>query len=296
MLNEQYYGCALVTCFDNDGVTPAGEADGDQTDQIESENGPSPTHGPTDEGGNTGNGGADRAFTQDQLNKFLAEDRRKHQQKYESLEGSYQELLASQSLSQEDRTKLEGELEDLRKQHRTKEQQATHERKQLEEQFTTDLGEAQQEATHWKTKYTESTIARALQDAAVSYEAFQPSQIVALLRPMTKLAEKKDEKGQSLGITAPAIDFPDQDAETGEPIVTQRTPDEAVKRMKELPELYGNLFKSNVVSGVGGNSATGGLQPGSNGKIDVRRLTPSQYREIRAKNPELLGLAPKSHR
>ena len=29
------------------------------------------------------------------------------------------------------------------------------------------------------------------------------------------------------------------------------------------------------------------------GKIDVRKLTPQQYREIRAKNPELLGLAPK---
>ena len=29
------------------------------------------------------------------------------------------------------------------------------------------------------------------------------------------------------------------------------------------------------------------------GRIDVRKLTPQQYREIRAKNPELLGLAPK---
>ena len=33
--------------------------------------------------------------------------------------------------------------------------------------------------------------------------------------------------------------------------------------------------------------------PGKGGKIDVRKLTPAQYREIRAKNPELLGLAPK---
>ncbi len=41
------------------------------------------------------------------------------------------------------------------------------------------------------------------------------------------------------------------------------------------------------------SSATGGLMPGKGGKIDVRKLTPQQYREIREKNPELLGLAPK---
>ena len=34
--------------------------------------------------------------------------------------------------------------------------------------------------------------------------------------------------------------------------------------------------------------------PGQGGKIDVRKLTPTQYREIREKNPELLGLAPKT--
>jgi hypothetical protein len=47
------------------------------------------------------------------------------------------------------------------------------------------------------------------------------------------------------------------------------------------------------VSGIGSSSATGGLMPGKGGQIDVRKLTPQQYREIRAKNPELLGLAPK---
>jgi hypothetical protein len=53
------------------------------------------------------------------------------------------------------------------------------------------------------------------------------------------------------------------------------------------------MFRSGVVSGIGSGSATGGLMPGQGGKIDVRKLTPTQYREIREKNPELLGLAPK---
>ena len=113
---------------------------------------------------------------------------------------------------------------------------------------------------------------------------------------MTKMVEKTDEKGRGLGEFEPMIDFADVDLETGESVMTQRTPENAVKRMQELPDLYGNLFKSGVVSGIGGNSATGGLAPGANGQIDVRKLSPTQYREIREKNPELLGLKPKRSR
>ena len=43
--------------------------------------------------------------------------------------------------------------------------------------------------------------------------------------------------------------------------------------MKELPQVYGNLFKSGVVSGIGSSSATGGLASGSGGKVDLRKLT-----------------------
>ena len=65
--------------------------------------------------------------------------------------------------------------------------------------------------------------------------------------------------------------------------------------MKEMGE-YANLFKSNVVAGVGANSATGGIAPGASGRIDVRNLTAEQYAKIREENPEALGLPPKSAR
>ena len=61
--------------------------------------------------------------------------------------------------------------------------------------------------------------------------------------------------------------------------------------MKELPAIYGNLFKSGVVSGIGATSRQpAASRSGQSGKLDVRKLTPQQYAEIRAKNPELLGL------
>ena len=108
---------------------------------------------------------------------------------------------------------------------------------------------------------------------------------------MTRLTEITDEKtGKGTGKFKVVVDFPDTDPNTGEPTVTLHTPESAVKRMKELPNIYGNLFKSGVVSGIGSSSATGGLASGSGGKIDPRKLTQQQYMEIREKNPELLGL------
>jgi hypothetical protein len=139
--------------------------------------------------------------------------------------------------------------------------------------------------------YRDSTVQRSLQDAAVKNDAFSPGQIVVLLRPMTKMLEDTDPVTQRPnGQYKVVVEMPDVDPKTGQPVLMVRTPEEAVKRMKELPDQYGNLFKSGVVSGIGSGSATGGFTSGQGGKIDVSKLTPEQYREIRAKHPELLGL------
>ncbi|REJ65637.1 MAG: hypothetical protein DWQ31_16995 [Planctomycetota bacterium] len=319
MLTDLYKSCALISCYDNeDGPGAEGSDGGDGAEEGGQGNLTGDDHGGSsfdndDEGhggSGAGSGGqkkptprgsgrgsdADKLFTQEEVNKYLADDRRKHSKRYESLEKSYQELLQNQSLSREQRAKLETDLEDLRKQFRTKEQQLAHEKKQLEEEYTQRLSAAEERATKTWKMYENETISRSIQDAAVVNEAFSPSQIVTLLRGHANMKEKADEKGNGLGSFDVMIDFADKDAETGQDIITQRTPEEAVRRMKELPELYGNLFKSGVVSGIGGNSATGGLQPGANGKVDVRKLSPGQYREIRQKNPELLGLKPKADR
>jgi len=232
----------------------------------------------------------EKNFSQDDLNRFLADDRRKHQEKYKKLEESYKEILADKNLQKEQRAKLEAELADLQKSFRTKEQQAEYERKQERERFETELDTYKTAATKWESLYKNSVIDRSLQDAAVAAEAFNPSQIVGLLRPMTKMQEKTDEAGKPLGDFTPLIDFPDIDEKTGEQVVTLRTPEEAVQRMKELPEMFGNLFKANVVSGVGSGSATGGVQSGDGGRIDPTKLSPEQYRKLRRENPEALGL------
>jgi hypothetical protein len=237
---------------------------------------------------------AGKTFTQDDLNRILAEDRRKHQTQLKEQAEKLEGVLKSSQLTEQDRKVLQENLATVQGQLRSAEAQAAKEKQELEQQFQSKLVDAEKKSQIWEGLYRESTIQRSLQDAAVKNDAFSPSQIVTLLKPMTRLVEGVDPvTNRPNGQYEVKIEMLDVNPKTGQQEVMIRTPEEAVARMKELPEQYGNLFKSGVVSGIGSSSATGGLMPGKGGQIDVRKLTPAQYREIRAKNPELLGLAPK---
>jgi hypothetical protein len=238
---------------------------------------------------------AETKFSQIDVNKFVAEERRKaeakHQAQLSTIQKTLEETLTSKNLTAQEREQLAQRLEDVQKESRTKDQQQAHERKQLEEQYAIKLTDEKTRADRWETRYRESMVDRALQDAAVNGEAFKVSQMVTQLRPWTRITEITDEKtGKGTGHFKVVVDFPDIDPATGQSVVTLHTPESAVKRMKELPNDYGNLFKSGVVGGIGSNTATGGPMSGPGGKIDVKNLSPQQYQEIRAKNPELLGL------
>lgn len=233
-----------------------------------------------------------KTFTQTDVNKFLAKDRREHEQKLKTLETSYETRLKDTALDAQGRQQLEVELEDLRSKFRTKEQQAAHEKKQQAESYEGKLKEASEAAQKYEGLYTDHVIKGAIQDAAKKEEAFNDEHIVGLLKSDTKLQEVLDENGKPTGTFAPMTKFMDVDAE-GNPIETLRSPADVVKRMKELPSIHGCLFRANVVSGVGQGAATGGVTPGAGAQIDVTKLSPEQYRKIREENPGLLGLRPR---
>jgi len=229
-----------------------------------------------------------KSFTQEEVNTLLAGDRRKHQAQVAQAQKALEETLASKNLTLHEREQLAQQLEEFQAASRTKEQQAAHEKKELEKTHVKQLGEEKKAREQWENRYREEHVARALQDAAATNDAFQPAQVVTLLRQWTRLVEVKDERtGRATGQFRTVVDFPDTDPETDLPTVVQHSPESAVRRMKELPAFYGNLFKSGVVSGLGSSGTVPGL---SNGRLDLKNLTPAQYMEIRSKNPELLGL------
>lgn len=270
MLIDLYCSLPQYTCFDGDPDPNAGDPNAGD---------PDPNAGDPNAGDPDPNAG-DKTFSQEELNKILAEDKRKHKTQLQKVEQQYETLLKSSQLSQQERASLEESLEDVRKQMRTKEEQAKIEKKALQDKFTAEIDVLKVRAESAERKYTESTINRSLQDAAVVGDAFSPSQVVTLLRPLVKMVDD-----------SPMVDFPDISSETGEDIIKQMTPAEAIARMKQLPEQFGNLFKSGVVGGIGAGSTTGGVQPGQNGRVDIRKIrNMDQYLEIRKNNPNALGL------
>lgn len=266
-----YFCAPMVTCYDGEADDATKAAEAAATAAADAAKASSKT------------------FTQDDVNKFLAEDRRKHQEKLKTLEGSYETLIADNTLAEGSRQKLQGELESLQAQFRTKEQQVEHEKKKQADEYEAKLSTASDSAKKYESLYTDYVIEGAIKNAAKIEEAFNEDHIVGLLRRDTSLQEVLDENGKLTGRLAPMTKFMDVDAE-GKPIETLRTPSEVVKRMKELPAIHGCLFRANVVSGVGQGAATGSVVPGQGGNIDVSRLSPEQYRKIRKENPTLLGL------
>ena len=250
-----------------------------------------------DAGAAAGDAGKQTTFTQEQVNRYVAEDRRKTEQKFktqmkaelEKQEKLYNELLTNKNLTEQERDSLRESLAAVEKELHTKEELLRREKKTVEDSLGGKLKDAESKAQAWEQRYVESTINRELVDAAASNDAYNQKQLVSLLRPKTKTVEVTDAAGKGTGEFQIVVAL--DDVVDGKPVVTELSPDAAVKRMKALPEMYGNLFKSNVVSGVGANTATGSQLPG--GKLDLKSMSQAQYREIRAKHPELLGLRPK---
>jgi len=124
----------------------------------------------------------------------------------------------------------------------------------------------------------------------------QVEHVVSLLRGQTKMLEETDSKtGKLTGKYKPVVEMQALNTATGEIETKAYTPEDAVKKMKDTPDTWGNLFKSGVVSGIGAGTATGGLMPGQSGRLSaeaINKLTHEQYLEIRANHPEWLGLNP----
>lgn len=220
----------------------------------------------------------EKKFSQADLNRIMAEDKRKLKAQNAELEGKYQSLLETQGLTADDRDGLKAKIAELQAAGRTTEQQVEYERKQAEAAHDQALKTAVDRGDRWEGMYKTEKKSKALIDAASVAEAFNPAHIVALLAPNTELKEIEGE-------LVPMVDFPDIDEKTGKPVRTLCTPADAVKRMQQLPQIHGCLFKSNVVAGVGSGQAN----VSNAGDIDYQTMDAESYRKNREAIKRRLG-------
>ena len=217
----------------------------------------------------------DKSFTQDEVNAFLAKEKRTWNDKQQKMIDELEILKTKSTLTDEERTSLESRIETMKTELLTKEEIAKRDRDKLIKDHTSERENISKDRDAWKNRYSESLIVRSITDAAMA-DAFVPSQIVAILRPNTRLVEALDSDGKPTGDLVPKVTISDKDKE-GKPVTLELSPSEAVKRMQDMPD-YLNLFKGSGTGGVHGMTRPSGKQ------LDLKEAAkdPVAYRKLRA--------------
>jgi hypothetical protein len=140
------------------------------------------------------------------------------------------------------------------------------------EELQKQLAQAQQEAAKWQGLHAQATIKRELREAAEKGGAFNADQLMPYLTPNAKLVEDNGQHVVRVIVVG----------QDGKEI--HHTPAQAVAHMKQNKD-FENLFKSAPAAPPASTAP---------GKIDWSNMTAEQYRELRKKHPERIGLAPKS--
>ncbi len=222
-------------------------------------------------------------FTQEQLNRFVADERRKLQKQNEKTIAQLEILRKNASLTELEKQSLEDRIETIKNDFLSKEQIAQKEQQKVKQKQQEELDNVKKEVTRWRSLYEETTVDNTLLGAAASdQDVFNGRQILELLKPKTRLVEELDsESGKPTGRFTPRVRLPGKDKD-GNPITLELTAEEAVKQMKENTSEYGNLFKSNVIKGVGGSN-NGDTRRGNEPPTD-----PAAFRAWRKQNPDYL--------
>ena len=215
------------------------------------------------------------AFTQEQVNAMLAEERRKHEGKLTTVMGEIEALKTRTGLTQQERDELESRLKQAMSEGQTKEQQLTEEIKKLRKESEKQVNTLSEQAKQYKSRFENTLIVNAITRAAATTGAYNPEQIEAILRPKAILEEGLDEEGKPTGEFIPRVNILAM-SDDGKKVTLKLGIEDAVKRMKE-DEAYANLFRTSGAGGMGGGNA------GSGKKLNIRELAknPRAYREAR---------------
>lgn len=192
---------------------------------------------------------------------------------HEPIIAELEKLKSLNSLTQQERDKLQSQIKELERATMTKQEIAARERKEAEEKYNQELANTKQEVDVWKSRFMNSTIRREITDAAVQSKAYNPTQIVALLEGKTRLVEKTEE-GRTTGAFETRVTFEGRDKD-GKPMQMDLSVSEAVAEMEKMSE-YGNLFESGLKGGLGKNNA-----PGKNVSLVEALSSQEAYRKQR---------------
>ena len=218
-----------------------------------------------------------KTFTQEQLDVACANTRKAEQKKNQQLLEKLQGIEKTANMTAAEKEELQAEIKQLQERSMSVEELAKKEKEKIEKQSKEEIEKVSKERDSWKNRFSTSLTQTKIIDAAAKHKACKPSQVLAILSPLTNVEEAKDTQGRPTGEYTPMVRLLGKDKE-GKETTLVLTPEQAVKEMKDNTEEYGNLFESESKGGSGGQNTTV-----RRGKIDQKSLTTKEYIELRKK-------------
>jgi len=203
-----------------------------------------------------------KTYTEDEFNRHMAGARRKHEAELKKQATDLEKLSKDVRLSQEERDSYASRLEDVEKQYKTAEQLADERVKKINEETKQRVEALSKEKEQYKMEYENLRIDQELVQESALAEELIPGQLKKLLRADTTLVDELDEETKKpTGRKVVRVNFDDE--KDGKAIKLVLPVKETLKRMKELPDRFGNFFKGSGRGGIGGSNGLGGGTPGT---------------------------------
>lgn len=222
---------------------------------------------------------------QSRVNELLAEEKRKTlqlaQQANQKTIQQLEALQQNQNLTQQERDRLAGQIEELKTQYQTKEQQQQSEYTKLQTTSAKQIKDMTGERDTWKGRFEGTVKKTEIRDASREHKAISEEQIEAIVLPITRIVEDLED-GKPTGTMVARCTFMAKDKD-GKPVKLELSVSDTVKAMREWPEKYGNLFKSDSNGGTGQIPNLGSVNGGGGALPDINQMTPAQYAANRTK-------------
>lgn len=214
-------------------------------------------------------------FTQEQVNAFLAKEKKAWEAKQKQTVDALKELQAKDGTSAARIAELEEQIQSIEKQYLSKDELAKKEAEKEAQKQKKLFDDTVAEKQLWQANYNQLLVENEIRAASTKYDAWKAEQLITQLGGKTKVVPVLAE-GKPTGKYQVIVTIPGDEGK-----ILEVSVDEAVKYMKSKPEEYGNFFKANVSGGIGGSNNGG---TGANG-VDMKRAAtdPEYYRQNRSK-------------
>lgn len=215
-----------------------------------------------------------RQFSTEEVNKIMQKRLVKQATKAQETINELTELKKVVGLTEQQKSQLQARIDDLTKDVMSKEQMAKERLLKVEKEKEEVTIKLSAERDEWRNRFTESLLHRTLLDASHKEGAFNDEHLIALLKPSAKVVEELDENQKPTGNFI--VKVAQEVVQDGKKSVISLSAVDAVKRMKEDVDRYGNLFKENLKGGTGLNNT------GSTKQADLSKISSFQeYQKVR---------------